>query len=601
MTDNLAAQKPFFHDFRALIRARHGTSYEVVRQAVDAVGRIDQEEDNHQGAGRALYPVGLQTQMVSGVRPALLALSFAVAFLVLVLTVNLASLLLARVVEREREFAVSRALGASGTAVVRATLFEGGVLGFIGGISGTVVGIWGTRLLVALGPVNLPRRDTIAVDWSVALTVITVSVLLGVLAAAAPATWAARVSLASLISGIAVRGGAGTGRMRRSLIVVQVALALVLLSTGALVVRSFQQLLAADPGFRSEGVLTFSVGLGRWLFPEKAAVFSFQDRLEESLRALPGVTSVGATTTLPLANGTNVTTVKLPDATTNAGEPKNLVVIDRIVARAGYFETIGMRLVAGRGFENPHHEGVREALIDQHLAQQLFPDTTPLGATIVCEDIPMTIIGVVQQARLYDFNEDGRPQLFVRAEDYPDRRASYYVVHTSQDPAALILEVQTAIRRVDRRVPVSEVKTMDQIVADRRSRERISTVMIASLAIGALILVSMGLFGVISGSVTRRRGELAVRMALGATHGRVIRLVVGEGARLVALGLLIGIPGIYTAGVALRGFLVGVSPFDAVTLSGVAIGLVCIALLVCYFAARRVTRIEPNQLLREGY
>jgi len=260
-----------------------------------------------------------------------------------------------------------------------------------------------------------------------------------------------------------------------------------------------------------------------------------------------------------------------------------------------------MRLIAGREFENPYHPGVREALIDQHLVRRFFPDRSPLGATIMCDDVSMTIVGVVQQARLYDFNEDGRPQLFIRAEDYPGRRASnYYVIHSDQDPIALVPEVRTAIRGLDRRVPVSDIKTLDQIVAERRSRERVSAVLIASLALGAVILVSMGLFGVISGSITRRRGELAVRMALGATHGHVIRLVVGEGARLIAMGLLIGIPGIYMAGKALRGLLVGVSPFDPPTLVAVAIGLVSLALLVCYLAARGVTEIAPERLLREG-
>jgi putative ABC transport system permease protein len=598
---NLAAERPYIHDYRGLIRARRGTSSEVIRQAVEAVGRIDEAGDNHQGIGRTLSTVGLQTRMVQSVRPALLALSFAVVFLVLVLTVNLASLLLARVAEREREFAVSRALGASGPAVVRSTLLEGAVLGLIGGIAGTLVGIWGTRLLVALGPADLPRGEAIALDSGIALVVIGVGVVLGLLAAAAPATWAARVSLASLISGTAVRGGAGTGRMRRSLIVVQVALSLVLVSTGGLVVRSFQQLLAASPGFRPEGVLTFNLDLGDWLFPEKADVFSFQDQLEEKLRALPGVTSVSATTTLPLSNGSQVTVMTVPGATGNTGDLNHdQEVIDRIVIRPGYIETVGMRLIAGRGFENPYRPGVREALIDQHLVRRFFPDRSPIGATIECDKVSMTIVGVVQQTRLYDFNEDGRPQLYIRAEDYPGRRASnYYVVHTDQDPLALVPEVRTALRQLDSRVPVSEVKTLDQIVAERRSRERVSAVLIASLALGALILVSMGLFGVISGSVTRRSGELAVRMALGATHGRVIRLVIGEGARLVVLGLLIGLPGVYMAGGVLRGLLI-VSPFDAPTLAAVVVGLLSLALLVCYVAARRVTKIEPDRLLREG-
>jgi len=201
---------------------------------------------------------------------------------------------------------------------------------------------------------------------------------------------------------------------------------------------------------------------------------------------------------------------------------------------------------------------------------------------------------------LYALHEDGRPQLFVRVEDYDNRQTSYYALRMDRDPHALIPEVRMAIRQLNPEVPISDVHTMEEIVAERRSRERISAVMISGLAIGALLLVLMGLFGMISGSVARRRGELAVRMALGATHGRVIRLVVGEGARLIAFGLLLAIPGIDMAGRALQGLLIGLSPFDIPTIAAVAIALAGVALLACYLAARRVTTIDPERLLREG-
>jgi ABC-type antimicrobial peptide transport system permease subunit len=214
----------------------------------------------------------------------------------------------------------------------------------------------------------------------------------------------------------------------------------------------------------------------------------------------------------------------------------------------------------------------------------------------------VTIVGVVDQARLYDLHQDGRPQLFVRSEDYaePGRRPALYVVRTDSDPYALMPEIRSIIRNIDRRVPVSDVRTLDEIVAQSRSRERTGAAMIAGLALGALLLVAMGLFGMISGSVARRGGELAVRLALGATHASVIRLVVGEGARLIAFGLIIGIPGIYMSSEGLKGFLIGVSPFDVPTLTIVALGLPAIALLACYLGARRATVIEPCRLLREG-
>jgi putative ABC transport system permease protein len=583
-----------------IIRARHGTSPEDLRQAVEAVGRFVDERDLKQG--RALFPIGLQTEMVEEVRPALVALSFAAVFLVLVLTVNLASLLLARAAEREREFAVSRALGASGPAVVRAMLLEGGLLGLFSGMTGTVAGIWGTRLLVALGPIDLPRREAIAVDSTVGLVVTGVGLLLGLSAAAVPATWAARVSLASLISGIAVRGSASSGRMRRGLIIVQVALSLVLLSAGGLVVRSFQQLLVADPGFRPKGVLTFQLAVGSSsLFPKEVDVNEYQDRVEAALQALPGVTAVGAANQLPLSGGGNAPAIEFPGAPGNTGDRKrDSFAVGLLFIRPGYINAIGMRLLEGRDFEPARHEGMREAIIDAHLAKQFFPNSSPLGATLRSNGQLMTIVGVVDQARLYDLHtDDNLRQLYVRAEDF-SARPSFYALRTDGDPRSLIPEVRTALRQIDRRVPISDIRTMDEIVAERRSRERLSAVLISGLALGALLLVSMGLFGMISGSVARRRGELAVRMALGATHGRVIRLVVSEGSRLISLGLLIGIPGIYMAGEALQGVLVGVSPYDTLTISAVVAGLVAVSLLTCYVAARRVTRIAPNQLLREG-
>src|SRR5204862_8179414 len=193
-------------------------------------------------------------------------------------------------------------------------------LGFAGSVGGALAGIWGTRLLVALGPLDLPRRETIALDGGVALVVIGVGFLLGLIAAAVPATWAARVSLASLVSASAVRGGASSGRMRRGLIVTQVALSLVLLSAGGLVVRSFERLLAADPGFKPEGVLTFSVVLGDWLFPKATDSYAFQSRVEAALRALPGVTGVGITARLPLTGAGSTTTLNTPDTAVNTRE-----------------------------------------------------------------------------------------------------------------------------------------------------------------------------------------------------------------------------------------------------------------------------------------
>ena len=583
----------------AMVRARQGASAQQVEQAVDSIGRSLAERASANRAGLRLYAVGLKEDLIKEIHPALLALGAAGAFLLLVLAVNLASVLLARASEREREFAISRALGASGPAILRAGLFEGALLGVTGGVMGALVGIWGTRLLLDVGPLDLPRRESVIFDWRMAAAVIIVGTLIGLMAAAVPAAWAARISLRSLVSATMVRGSASAGRMRRSLIAAQIALSLVLLSAGALVVRSFEQLLEADPGFIADHVLTLR--LSTIVFTENADALSFLDRTAAALRALPGVTGVSATSTLPLSGGASMNTVRFPGAPGNTGdEQRDRPLVDRVHVRAGYIETMGMRLTAGRGFDEARPNGVREAVIDRHLAEQFFPNSNPLGSTMTLNDRSFTIVGVVNQARLHALDKDGRPQLIVRAEDYPSRGYWFFVIRTTGEPQALIQDARGVIRRIEPRIPVSKMLTMNEIVADQRSRERISAVVIAGLAIGALLLVAVGLFAVVSGSVTRRRGELAVRLALGATHARVMRLLLSEGAILVGFGLVMGAPGVYAVGSMVRGLLIDISPWDRPTLAGAALGLALVAMAACYVPARRVLRIDPAPLLRQN-
>ena len=429
--------------------------------------------------------------------------------------------------------------------------------------------------------------------------------LLGLLAATVPATWAARASLSSMLASSAVRGGGGQGRMRRGLVVAEVALSFVLLSAGGLVVRSFDRLLAADPGFRPEGVLTLRVPMPPDLFPETTDALALQDRIEDALAALPGVTDVSAADALPLTASAGQETIAIPGAPGNTGEAdRDVALVDVIGVRAGYVEIMAIRILAGRTFDKVRPDDVREVLIDGLLARQFFPTGSPLGAKITFNGESLTIVGVVKQARLYNVHQDGRPQVFVRAEDWTEvsggaRRSPSFVLRTSREPHRLIPEARTVIRRVDSRLTLADVRTMDEIVVDALRQQRVSAVLVAGFALGALLLAAMGLFGVISGSVTRRRHELALRLALGADYRRVLRFVLSEGVRLMGLGMLIGVPGIYAAGGLLRGLLVGVSPSDPLTLLTVALGLTLVGMAACYVPARRVLRLEPAQALRQ--
>jgi len=595
---NLAETNPGQGSYAGLIRARRGTSPQAVASSVDAVGRLVDARD-FKNKGLKLYPVGLKPDLVASIRPALVVLGFAGVLLVLVLMVNLASVLIARAAQREHEFAVSRALGANGAAVVRATLFEGGLLGLAGGVVATLAAVWGTRTLIALAPLDLPRREAVAVDWRIGATVIGLGVLLGLVAAITPATWAARATLSSLLANSAVRGGGGRGRLRRAMVVAQVTLSLVLLSTGGLVVRSFDRLLRADPGFQPEGLLTMRVPMPPQFIPKVEDALALQERVEQALRTIGGVTGVSATSTLPLTASASQNLVRIPGAPGNTGNAdRDAPLVDYMGTRAGYFEVMGMRLVEGRGFDRVRRDGVRDAVIDRNLARQFFPTGTALGARIPFNNQFVTVVGVVDQARLYDVHQDGRPQVYVRAEDFGYRTLAF-VVRTRRDPQALVPEARSAIRQIDPRLALADVRTMDDVVGDALRRQRISAVLISGFAVGALLLAAMGLFGIVSGSVTRRRHELALRLAVGADYGRLVRLVLGEGAALVVIGVLIGAPGIYIAGSLLRGVLVGVSPLDPLTLGGVALSLGLVTMIACYLPARRVLRIDPAQSLRQ--
>jgi putative ABC transport system permease protein len=532
------------------------------------------------------------------------------ALLAIMLMVNLASVLLARAAQREHEFAVSRALGASDLTVMRATLLEGGLLGLIGGASGALVAVWATSALVALAPLDLPRRDTVGMDWTIALAMTGLGMVLGLLAATVPALWAARISLSSLLASSNVRGGGGHGRMRRGMIVTQVALSLVLLSSGGLVVRSVERLLRADPGFNPEGVLTFRVRSPPEFFPKPVDVVGFQDRVERALAAIPGVTDASATSALPLSASAAQVTISFPGAPGNTSvKEHDEPLVDFIGSRATYAQLMGMRIVQGRGFDPARHDGRQEVLIDRRLADEFFPNGGAIGTKIpwrgmrASPDFQMkpadglTIVGVIEQARLYDLHQDGRPQIYVRTEDWGFRPLSF-AVRTSRDPESIIAEARAAVRSVEPRVAMGDVKTMDEIVGDVLRPQRSSAVAIAAFALGALLLAAMGLFGVVSSSVTRRRHELAVRLALGADHARVLRLVLTEGAWLAGVGAVIGIPGIYAAGRLMRGALVGVSTVDPVTLAIAAVGLGVVTMIACYLPARRVLGIDPAQALR---
>jgi len=596
----LTEPSPNFADYSALIRARPGTPASAVSAAVGAVGRIiDAREFG--GRGLQLYAVGLKADLIERVRPALQALAVAGIVLALMLLVNLASVLLARAAQREREFAIARALGAGDAAVARGTVLEGALFGLVGGALGVLIATYATRALVALAPLELPRRETISLDVYAAIVVIGVGLLLGLCAATAPALWAARSSLSWQLASSSMRGASGSHtRWRRGMIVVQVALSLVLLDSGALVARSLERLLETDPGFRPEGVFTVRVRTPPAFVPDSGVV-AFQDRVANALASVPGIKRVSAAAALPLTATTTYvpTTIAIPGAPGNSGNPeRDAVLTDLIGARQGYFEVMGMRLVAGQTFEPSTEPAVDEAVVDTVFARRFFPGENPVGTKIPFGQDQFTIVGVVQQARLNDLSQDGRPQVYFRISQRQFQRALFYVLATDRDPRSLLRDLRSAVRTVDSRVAVGDARTMKDIVANALRQQRTGATLLGALALGALLLAAMGIFGAVAASVARRYHELAVRLAVGAEHGRVLRLVVREATLLVGRGVLIGVPAVLAAGGLLRGALAGVSPYDPGMLLGTALGLAIVTIGAGYVAARRALAIDPADLLR---
>ncbi len=579
--------------YSGLLRARAGAPPEAVAAAVARVGATVDARFGKRGL--RMYPVGIKPDLVGGVRPAIVVLLLAGVGLLAMLAINLATLLLARAVEREREFAISRALGADRLAVARAMLLEGGVLGLLGGAFGALLAFWATRALVALSPLDFPRRDSIAVDWGVGSTVVAIGLLLGLLAGAVPAAWAGTTRVATLLGNTAGRGS--HGRLRRGMVTLQVALSFVLLCAGGLLVRSFSELLRARPGFDASQVMTMRVPVPRVRYPDAAAVLSLHERLHSTMAAIPGVRVVGAGSSLPLSADVDQRDVRFPGAPGNTGqEEQDRPIVDLIHVRPGYFEALGIRVLAGRSFGEAAPSGLREAIIDRTLAAKFFPSGNPIGARLAwSRDDLLTVVGVVDHARHHDLHRDGRFQVYVRNEASPDLS---WLLRTGAPPEDLVPRVRAALRQVDPQLALADVRPMEALVAESMRQQRLSVVLVTGFSMATLLLAAMGLFGTVSAAVVRRRRELAVRMALGAAQTRVRRLVLREGAALILLGLILALPGVYLAGRAVSGMLVGVSPFDALTLCATAAVMALLTLVACYLPARRVTEIEPAALLR---
>jgi putative ABC transport system permease protein len=545
-------------------------------------------------------------ELVGPTRPYLWALFGAVGFILLIVVANVANLLLARGETRRREMAVRTALGASRRRIIRQLLTESVVLALGGGALGLALAWVGTAALVALAPPSLPRADQIGLDWRVFVHAMATSLVAGALFGLAPAVRAAREAPADTLKAGGRSGGpSGTRRTRRALVVAEVALAVVMLAGAGMLLRSLVNLQRNDMGFDSRSVLTARVSLTNSTYDEARST-AFYSQLLERVRAIPGVTAAGAAGWLPVVGAGGLWGV-LAEGQSYAALVQGPMAVPQQVT-TGYFAAMGMPIVAGRDFTDRDRSGAPlVAIVSRRMARDLWPNADPLGKRFRLGggSAFMTVIGVVNDIRSRGFQDTTEPTMYF---PYPQTRESAYfmprsmnlVVRTVGDPLAAGRQLRAIVRALDATVPVSSVRTMEQVVGTSVANRRFSTLLLGSFASLALVLAGIGIFGVISYGVSERRFEIGVRMALGADRSTVLVSVLRDGFQMTLIGVAVGVVGAIAVGRVIRSLLVGVPVIDPWTLAAVAVGLSLVALVASLLPARRAVTVNPTEALRGG-
>ena len=566
-------------------------------------------------SGFGFYLLPLQTDLVGGAKLGLVVVFAAVGFVLLIACINLANLLLARGSSRGRELAVRAALGAGRLRLVRQMVTESIVLSAVGGACGVVLALWVTEALKATAAIALPNTRPIAVDVQVLLFAAAMSLTTGILFGLVPALQSSsHRGFAALKD--AARGSSGiAGRtLRGGLVIAEISIALVLLVTAGLMVRSLQQLLEVNPGFQAERLLTARISLPQASYRDIAGTTAFFGALQDRVRALPGVQSAGMTTLLPMT-GRNSSGSTFIDQTTAQGLTdsqmfqKPYLEADQRTVTPGFFDAMRIPLLRGRVLTSGDAADAAPAVVvDEEFARRLWPDREAIGQRIANGAVPgsnpptlrwRTVVGVVGHVKNNTLDQVGREQIYVPiAQTTFPIRNMYLTVRASGNPETMASAIQRTVRTLDPALPVYEVKTMDAWLDATVSPRRFNVMLLLAFGALALTLAAIGTYGVIAYSVSQRTQEIGIRMALGASKQDVLRMVVGGGLRLALAGVLIGVTLSLAAGRFISTLLFGVRATDPLTFSAVAAALLATAVLAAWIPARRATRVDPMVALR---
>jgi len=582
----------------AVARLKAGMSLERAQQQVDALV----------ATLRARYPTfdrpfrlePMHRRMVAEVRPALLALMGAVMFLLLIACANVANLLLVRASLRERELAVRAALGGGRWRLIRQMLVEALLLSVVGTLLGVLLARFGVRELLTIAPANVPRLDTVMIDWRVLLFAAAAGLAAAAIFGLAPAWRASLPDVAQILrgGGRTAAWGAGT-LLRNGVVVAEVALSFVLLVGSGLMLRSFIELLRVDPGYDPHGVLTVMV-TRQWELGRQPGRLPLLREIQTRLRALPGVENATAALGLPLSHGPSPINLNVP-----RGRPTEPTAegADFEEVLPGYFETLRTPLVAGRTFtDDDNAPGRRVAVIDELLAAKQFPSQSPIGKRIRIPwpDIPwVEVIGVVRHQRAWSLADPGLETIYLTDGFGGVGVSRHWAILTAGDPRTLAAAVRAEIAGIDKQLVITRMQPMDALVDRDQAKTRFALLLIGTFAAIAVLLASVGLYGVLATVVRQRTAEIGVRMALGAAPAGIFKLVVGHGMRLGAAGIAIGLLAALGLTRAMASMLVGVRATDPATFVAMAVLFFFIAAAASWLPARRAAGLDPTAALRE--
>jgi predicted permease len=595
-------------DYNIIGTLKRGVTVPQAQAEMDALTarlRRDYPDVYPPSGGLTFSIVPLLDQVVGGVRRALLVLVGSVGFVLLITCANVANLMLSRAFARGKELAVRAALGASRLRIVRQLLTESIVLSIGGGVLGVLLAYASVAALQALQPPGIPRLGSIAVDVRVLVFAFGVSAASGVLFGLAPAFAAGRMNVYTALKSVARGSGAalwGRGnRLRRSLVVAELALALVLLAGAGLLIRSFVRLQTVAPGFAAGDVLTVELTMNGRKYPNGITVIEAYRQLWERLDRLPGVTASGGVSALPLSGYFSWGPITVEGRTPPPGE--KFINADQRIVSGRYFDAMGIPLVRGRFFDaqdTPDHP--RVVIVDAFMAGELWPNEDAIGKRIRFGDANATtpwrtVVGVVGRVKQYALDTDGRIALYL-PQTQNATRALFVAVKAAGDPAALAPAVAREIHAQDPELPLYHMRPMSDRVGDSLARQRFSMLLLTIFAGVALVLASVGVYGVMSYLVGQSTREIGIRMALGASRQAVLGMIIRQGMAVATVGAAIGVAGALTLSRVMRSMLFGVQGSDPLTFAAVSLMLAAIALVATYLPARRAARIDPMVSLR---